>query len=99
MKKITLLLLAITLFFTGVNAQDVLTTEEMNSVYIKSAPCVLHKARNGGSLTSSIGARRRGKSPSSMSRIFAIGAKIRRNYELLSSFALAGRLSSLGPRL
>ena len=35
MKKITLLLLAITLFFIGVNAQDVLTTEEMNSVYKK----------------------------------------------------------------
>ena len=28
----------------------------MNSVYIKSAPCFLHNARKGGSLTSSIGA-------------------------------------------
>ena len=35
MKKITLLLLAITLCLVGVNAQDVLTTEEMNSVYKK----------------------------------------------------------------
>ena len=35
MKKITLLLLATTLFLIGVNAQDVLTTEEMNSVYKK----------------------------------------------------------------
>ena len=35
MKKITLLLLATTLCLVAVNAQDVLTTEEMNSVYKK----------------------------------------------------------------
>ena len=35
MKKITLLLLATTLCLVGLNAQDVLTTEEMNSVYKK----------------------------------------------------------------
>ena len=35
MKKITLLLLATTLCLIAVNAQDVLTTEEMNSVYKK----------------------------------------------------------------
>src|SRR5690606_15164790 len=37
-------------------------SDEINSEYIKSAPCNLHKRRNGGSLTSSIGARSKGKS-------------------------------------
>ena len=35
MKKLILLLVTSTLCFVGVNAQDVLTTEEMNSVYKK----------------------------------------------------------------
>jgi gliding motility associated protien GldN len=35
MKKLILLLVTTTLFLVGVNAQDVLTTEEMNSVYKK----------------------------------------------------------------
>jgi hypothetical protein len=34
----------------------------MNSVYIRSAPLSLHTARNGGSLTSSIGASSKGNS-------------------------------------
>src|SRR5690606_37951033 len=41
-------------------------SEEINSEYIKSAPCNLHKRRNGGSLTSSIGANNKGKSGSMM---------------------------------
>src|SRR5688500_10856603 len=44
----------------------------MNSVYIKSAPPSLQTARNGGSLTSSMGARRSGKSPKSILPILAI---------------------------
>jgi hypothetical protein len=47
-------------------------SEEINSVYIKSAPFALQTARKGGSDTSSIGARRRGKEPSSMLPIFTI---------------------------
>ena len=35
MKKLILLLVTTTLFLVGVNAQDVLTTEDMNSVYKK----------------------------------------------------------------
>ena len=35
MKKITLLLVATVLCLVGINAQDILTTEEMNSVYKK----------------------------------------------------------------
>ena len=35
MKKIILLLVTTTLCLVGVNAQDILTTEEMNSVYKK----------------------------------------------------------------
>ena len=35
MKKLILLLVTTTLCLVGVNAQDVLTTEEMNSVYKK----------------------------------------------------------------
>ena len=42
---------------------------EMNSVYTTSAPCSLHKALKGGSLTSSIGAKSKGKSGSCMSPI------------------------------
>src|SRR5688572_14658997 len=52
-------------------------SEEINSVYIKSAPPSLQTARNGGSLTSSIGASNKGKSPNSICPIFTIfGAKI-----------------------
>ena len=45
-------------------------SEEINSVYTTSAPFSLHKARKGGSLTSSIGANNRGKSGSSIVSIF-----------------------------
>jgi hypothetical protein len=45
-------------------------SEEINSEYIKSAPCCLHNLRNGGSLTSSIGARSSGKSGNVMLPIF-----------------------------
>jgi hypothetical protein len=36
-------------------------SEEMNSVYMRSAPLSLHTERKGGSLTSSIGASKSGK--------------------------------------
>ena len=39
---------------------------DINSVYTTSAPCSLQSALKGGSLTSSIGARRRGNLGSSM---------------------------------
>ena len=42
-------------------------SELMNSVYMTSAPYFLHSARNGGSLTSSIGASKKGNSAMSMS--------------------------------
>ena len=45
---------------------------DINSVYITSAPCSLQSARNGGSLTSSIGANSKGKEPNSMFPILAI---------------------------
>ncbi|MEN9730305.1 MAG: hypothetical protein RLZ91_1423, partial [Bacteroidota bacterium] len=47
-------------------------SEEINSVYIKSAPFALHTARKGGSDTSSMGANNNGKSPNSMFPIFTI---------------------------
>src|SRR5690554_4399455 len=53
-------------------ASRISPSAEMNSVNIKSAPWALHKARKGGSLTSSIGANSRGKSPKSILPIFAI---------------------------
>src|SRR6476469_5442252 len=46
---------------------------EINSVYIRSAPQLLHTARNGGSLTSSIGASSSGKSGNSMFSILTTG--------------------------
>src|SRR5690606_41010766 len=52
-------------------ASRIKPSEEMNSVYTTSAPCSLHRARKGGSLTSSMGARSKGKSGSSMSAIRA----------------------------
>ena len=45
-------------------------SEEINSVYTTSAPFSLHKALNGGSETSSIGANKSGKSGNSMLPIF-----------------------------
>ena len=45
-------------------------SDEMNSVYIKSAPLSLQTALKGGSLTSSIGASKSGKSPNSIFPIF-----------------------------
>ena len=40
--------------------------------YHNHAPCSLQSARNGGSLTSSIGANSKGKEPNSMFPIFTI---------------------------
>jgi hypothetical protein len=48
-------------------------SEEINSEYIKSAPCNLHNLRKGGSLTSSIGASNKGKSGNMMLPILGIG--------------------------
>src|ERR1035438_7323714 len=45
-------------------------SEEINSVYIRSAPYFLHTNLKGGSLTSSIGASNNGNSPSSIFPIF-----------------------------
>src|SRR5678815_4400614 len=53
----------------------------MNSVYIKSAPFALHTARNGGSLTSSMGANRSGKLGSDILSIF-----IKRFYNLYRAY-------------
>src|SRR5579862_397375 len=47
-------------------------SEEMNSVYIRSAPFNLQTDLNGGSLTSSMGARSKGNSPNSMLPILTI---------------------------
>src|SRR5690606_23052652 len=58
-------------FRTLLAASRISPSEEMNSVYTTSAPCSLHRARKGGSLTSSMGARSKGKSGSSMSAIRA----------------------------
>src|SRR5687767_6728405 len=59
-------------------ASRISPSEEMNSVYIMSAPPSLQTARKGGSLTSSIGARSNGNSPNSILPIFAIfGAKLK----------------------
>ena len=44
----------------------------MNSVYIRSAPCFLHTARKGGSLTSSMGASKSGNPDKFMLPIFII---------------------------
>src|SRR5574337_699914 len=53
-------------FFLLLIASRIRPSDEINSVYIRSAPCCLHTKRNGGSLTSSIGARRSGNSGSVM---------------------------------
>src|SRR6478609_6925993 len=53
-------------------ASRISPSDEINSVYIKSAPPSLHTARNGGSLTSSMGASKSGNSPNSMFPIFTI---------------------------
>src|SRR5688572_11159135 len=59
----------------------------INSVYIRSAPFFLHTALNGGSLTSSIGAKSSGKSGNSIVSIFINGNDI----VLLSYIALRNR--------
>ena len=43
-------------------ASRIYPSEEINSVYIKSAPLSLQTARKGGSLTSSMGASSKGNS-------------------------------------
>ena len=48
----------------------------MNSVYIRSAPLCLQTARNGGSLTSSIGASSSGKSGSCILSMVTMGLEI-----------------------
>lgn len=68
-------------------ASRIKPSDEINSVNTKSAPCSLHRARNGGSLTSSMGARSRGKSGNCMSPIFGktlkqLGCK-NREYDLI----------------
>ena len=65
----------ISIFWTLFAASRIKPSEEINSVYIKSAPCFLHKARKGGSLTSSMGASNSGKSPNKISLIFTITRK------------------------
>ena len=53
-------------FFTLFSPSLIRPSEEMNSVYMKSAPLVLQIHRKEGSVISSIGARKRGRSPSDM---------------------------------
>jgi len=63
-------------------ASRIKPSEEINSVYTTSAPWSLHKARKGGSLTSSMGAKSSGNSPTSMLPIFANSIKLSwQNYE------------------
>src|ERR1035438_2492594 len=57
-------------------------SEEINSVYIKSAPYCLQTYLNGGSLTSSMGASSSGNSPSCILPIFTIFI-----YRLMLNFA------------
>ena len=54
-------------FLSDFAASLIKPSEDINSVYIKSAPPVLQTALKGGSLTSSIGANNKGKFPNSMS--------------------------------
>ena len=58
--------------FWVLTASRIRPSEEINSVYITSAPWRLHNARNGGSLTSSIGANSNGNSPKSILPIFTL---------------------------
>src|SRR5450432_3331082 len=53
-------------------ASRISPSEEINSVYIKSAPASLHTALKGGSLTSSMGASSNGKSGSCILPIVTI---------------------------
>ena len=57
-------------FWTLLTASLINPSEDINSVYITSAPCFLQSARNGGSLTSSIGANNNGNSVNFMSPIY-----------------------------
>src|SRR5438034_604580 len=59
-------------FYLLLIASLIRPSEEMNSVYIRSAPLSLHTARKGGSLTSSIGASNKGKSGNCMVPILII---------------------------
>ena len=59
-------------FFRLFIASRISPSEEINSEYIKSAPWSLHNLRKGGSLTSSIGAKSKGKSGNSMLPILTI---------------------------
>src|SRR5690606_15343064 len=60
-------------FMTLLAASRINPSEDINSVYTTSAPCSLQSARKGGSLTSSMGARSKGNSGSS---IFPILGKV-----------------------
>ena len=57
-------------FCTLFSASRIRPSDEINSVYIRSAPFTLQTDLNGGSLTSSIGASNKGKSPKSILPIF-----------------------------
>src|SRR5262245_30017425 len=59
-------------FITLLRAWRINPSEEINSVYIRSAPFILHTSRNGGSLTSSMGASNNGNSPKSIFPILTI---------------------------
>src|ERR1043165_7392964 len=59
-------------FFRLLTASLIKPSLLINSVYIRSAPLSLHTARNGGSLTSSMGARSNGNSGRIMLSIFII---------------------------
>ena len=62
-------------FWTLFAASLINPSLEINSVYTTSAPCSLQRTLNGGSLTSSIGARSKGKDPSLMLPIFTTDSK------------------------
>src|SRR4030042_2211436 len=53
-------------FFIHFSPSRIRPSDEINSVYMKSAPFILHKKRKEGSVISSIGARNKGYFPSSI---------------------------------
>ena len=64
---------SISSFLSVLRASRINPSDDTNSVYIMSAPKCLHIKRNEGSVTSSIGARKRGFSPKSISLIRMLG--------------------------
>ena len=59
-------------FLTLFSPSLIRPSDEMNSVYMKSAPLILQMLRKEGSVISSMGARKRGRSPSDMFPIVKI---------------------------